>query len=593
LLPWLLSQVPVEGGGKIPNDFPPLDRWKILDNLRRSLLAPSMLALLAVGWTWLPGPALAWSGLAILGAALMQQGDLDGGAESMRRALALRPGYVWVYKEMGQYLLDAGRAVDAIGALAAAVGLSRGNPWRELDLGDALVRTGHPGAGIDYLRSAALHGGLDEGQLRRVGRIMADVQGGGQVNDFFPEVRKHHSDEVAVLRAHASTLVDYLWAPNAAEAVLEDLATMAPADPYAQAWRGSELMGQGLDEEEEGEQMLRAAIEADPGMQYARRQLGEALVERGRFAEALEVLGPCTRHYTSDRLRVRAHLGLEQYDQAQQIIEAFRAEFGAEGEVCVGAVMLEYLVAQRRWDWKRALELAEVVSRESHERDDDGRLDRWEQERFECMAHLGDVDRALKFGEAQAVDADNLGSLAYSAYGADRMGLAAELAHRALHLNADEPHALAVMARVAELHGDLGKCGAGWRRLGEVSEDWHVWQEQLARLALTDGDVDEAMELAEEAVASGHLCPWAMGMRGQVRLLAGDADGAREDLERAWNLCAPENRDHEGMDVWGVRLALAGDTAGAEHMFGRYLAGEIPISDADRTRVARLRAALT
>ncbi len=67
LLPWLLSHVPVEGGGTIPNDFSPLDRWKIFDNLRRSLLAPSMLALLAVGWTWLPGPAWAWTGLAILG----------------------------------------------------------------------------------------------------------------------------------------------------------------------------------------------------------------------------------------------------------------------------------------------------------------------------------------------------------------------------------------------------------------------------------------------------------------------------------------------------------------------------------------------
>jgi len=73
LLPWLLSQVPVEGGGKIPNDFPPLDRWKILDNLRRSLLAPCMLTLLALGWTWLPGPGLAWTGLAILapGASLL------------------------------------------------------------------------------------------------------------------------------------------------------------------------------------------------------------------------------------------------------------------------------------------------------------------------------------------------------------------------------------------------------------------------------------------------------------------------------------------------------------------------------------------
>ena len=66
LLPWLLPQVPLEGGGTIPNDLSALDRWKILDNLRRSLLAPSVLTLLVAGWLWLPGPSLAWTALAVL-----------------------------------------------------------------------------------------------------------------------------------------------------------------------------------------------------------------------------------------------------------------------------------------------------------------------------------------------------------------------------------------------------------------------------------------------------------------------------------------------------------------------------------------------
>jgi cyclic beta-1,2-glucan synthetase len=65
LLPWLLTRVPVEGGGKRPNDLSLLDRWKILDNLRRSLLAPAMLALLICGWFWLPGPAVLWTILGV------------------------------------------------------------------------------------------------------------------------------------------------------------------------------------------------------------------------------------------------------------------------------------------------------------------------------------------------------------------------------------------------------------------------------------------------------------------------------------------------------------------------------------------------
>ena len=66
LLPWLQPWVPAEIGSTIPNDFSSLDRWKILDNLRRSLLAPSLLALLIAGWLWLPGPTLFWTGAAVL-----------------------------------------------------------------------------------------------------------------------------------------------------------------------------------------------------------------------------------------------------------------------------------------------------------------------------------------------------------------------------------------------------------------------------------------------------------------------------------------------------------------------------------------------
>ncbi|MEW5827537.1 MAG: glucoamylase family protein [Chloroflexota bacterium] len=66
LLPWLLPRVPRGSGNSVPNPFTLLDRWKILDNLRRSLLTPGILALLACGWFLLPGPALAWTLAALL-----------------------------------------------------------------------------------------------------------------------------------------------------------------------------------------------------------------------------------------------------------------------------------------------------------------------------------------------------------------------------------------------------------------------------------------------------------------------------------------------------------------------------------------------
>ena len=64
LLPWLTNRVPGPEGWE-PNRLSLLSRWKILDNLRRSLLEFSQLALLAGGWTILPGSPLLWTVLGL------------------------------------------------------------------------------------------------------------------------------------------------------------------------------------------------------------------------------------------------------------------------------------------------------------------------------------------------------------------------------------------------------------------------------------------------------------------------------------------------------------------------------------------------
>lgn len=61
LLPWLLPWVPSVNKGRIPNDLSIIGRWKILDNLRRSLLAPALLVLFVAGWLWLPGSPFVWT----------------------------------------------------------------------------------------------------------------------------------------------------------------------------------------------------------------------------------------------------------------------------------------------------------------------------------------------------------------------------------------------------------------------------------------------------------------------------------------------------------------------------------------------------
>jgi cyclic beta-1,2-glucan synthetase len=57
---WLFSRVPDESGAKVPNPISLISRWKILDNLRRSLVEPAIFVLLIFGWLLGESPA-AWT----------------------------------------------------------------------------------------------------------------------------------------------------------------------------------------------------------------------------------------------------------------------------------------------------------------------------------------------------------------------------------------------------------------------------------------------------------------------------------------------------------------------------------------------------
>jgi cyclic beta-1,2-glucan synthetase len=79
ILGWLFPWVPGPGGVRRPNPLPLVERWKVFDNLRRSVLPPLLVLLLFLGWTVLPGAPWFWTALvlAVLGLPLLLQlGDL-------------------------------------------------------------------------------------------------------------------------------------------------------------------------------------------------------------------------------------------------------------------------------------------------------------------------------------------------------------------------------------------------------------------------------------------------------------------------------------------------------------------------------------
>jgi cyclic beta-1,2-glucan synthetase len=66
LLPWILPRAWNKERG---NRLPVIHHWKLVDNLRRSLLAPSLTVLLLAAWLILPGHPLVWTGLVLLATA--------------------------------------------------------------------------------------------------------------------------------------------------------------------------------------------------------------------------------------------------------------------------------------------------------------------------------------------------------------------------------------------------------------------------------------------------------------------------------------------------------------------------------------------
>jgi cyclic beta-1,2-glucan glucanotransferase len=64
-LTWLFELVPDESGRRVLNPISVVSRWKIVDNLRRSLVEPAAFALLLTGWFGLPGGSPYWTRISL------------------------------------------------------------------------------------------------------------------------------------------------------------------------------------------------------------------------------------------------------------------------------------------------------------------------------------------------------------------------------------------------------------------------------------------------------------------------------------------------------------------------------------------------
>ena len=58
---WIFPYVKNADGNTVKNHLPLISRWKIFDNLRRSLVAPTMFLWLLMVWTLIPGSPIMWT----------------------------------------------------------------------------------------------------------------------------------------------------------------------------------------------------------------------------------------------------------------------------------------------------------------------------------------------------------------------------------------------------------------------------------------------------------------------------------------------------------------------------------------------------
>ena len=122
---WISPLVPEESGQKVPNPLSVVSRWKILDNLRRSLVEPALFLLLLLGWLCLPGGPGNWTLATIvilfLPAACQLAFGFVNAAVQMKPAVALDAVNGFLNECVGVWLMVTFLAHQALLSLDAMV----------------------------------------------------------------------------------------------------------------------------------------------------------------------------------------------------------------------------------------------------------------------------------------------------------------------------------------------------------------------------------------------------------------------------------------------------------------------------------------
>ncbi len=106
LLPWIFGRGKDRIGGRDRCAIPMIGRWKMLDNLRRSLSAPFALVALLLGWTMVPSKAELWTGFILATIALPALLPLISAIVPNRRGISLRHHFMSLGRDFAMALIQ-------------------------------------------------------------------------------------------------------------------------------------------------------------------------------------------------------------------------------------------------------------------------------------------------------------------------------------------------------------------------------------------------------------------------------------------------------------------------------------------------------
>lgn len=114
LLPWISPFIKGETGRLERNPLSNLGRWKLIDNLRRSLVAPATFLFLLAAWTVLPGSPVAWSILIALFIAFPVFTNLANSLAIPRVGFSAESYFKGIFEDAGRHTAQAVLAIAFI-----------------------------------------------------------------------------------------------------------------------------------------------------------------------------------------------------------------------------------------------------------------------------------------------------------------------------------------------------------------------------------------------------------------------------------------------------------------------------------------------